>query len=99
VGYLDPDDEQLPAAKLRWQPFVGMAAYAVANLFDSVHGFWRAVGSEFFAEANRLEEQEDFRVRAALEIEALTSDAPLLVSAWAESDDDDDEYDDGEDED
>lgn len=98
MGYLDPDDEQLPAAKLRWQPFVGMAAYAVANLFDSVHGFWRAVGSEFFAEANRLEEQEDFRVRAALEIEALTSDDPLLVSAWSEGDDDD-EYDDGEDED
>ncbi len=98
MGYLDPDDEQLPAAKLRWQPFVGMAAYAIANLFDSVHGFWRAVGSEFFAEANRLEEQEDFRVRAALEIESLTSDDPLLVSAWAESDDDD-EYDDGEDED
>lgn len=98
MGYLDPDDEQLPAAKLRWQPFVGMAAYAVANLFDSVHGFWRAVGSEFFAEANRLEEQEDFRVRAALEIEALTSDDLLLVSAWSEGDDDD-EYDDGEDED
>lgn len=98
MGYLDPDDEQLPAAKLRWQPFVGMAAYAVANLFDSVHGFWRAVGSEFFAEANRLEEQEDFRVRAALEIEALTSDDPLLVSAWSEGDDDD-EHDDGEDED
>jgi len=93
VTYLDPDDEQLPAAKLRWQPFVGMAAYAIANLFDSAHGFWRAVGSEFFAEANRLEEQEDFRVRAALEIEALTTDTPLLVPAWAEDDEDESDED------
>ena len=97
MTYLDPEDEQVPAAKLRWQPFVGMAAYAVANVFDSIHGFWRAVGSEFFADANRLEEQEDFRVRTALEIEALTTDTPLLVPAWSDEAEDED-YDD-EDED
>ena len=87
--YLDPEGECVPAAKLRWQPFVGMAAHATANVLESVSGLCRAVATEFFSAANHVEEQEDFRVRAALEIEALTTDTPLLVPAWSEDDDDD----------
>ena len=94
--YLDPEGEYVPAAKLRWQPFVGMTAHAAANVLESVSGLCRAVATEFFSAANHEEEQEDFRVRAALEIEALTTDTPLLVPTAY---DDDDEYDDGEDDD
>ena len=97
--YLYPEgDEYVPAAKLRWQPFVGMAAHAAANVLESFSGLCRAVATEFFSAANHVEEQEHFRVRAALEIEALTTDTPLLVPAWAE-DDEDDESDDDEDDD
>jgi len=95
--YLDPEGECVPAAKLRWQPFVGMAAHATANVLESVSGLCRAVATEFFSAANHVEEQEDFRVRAALEIEALTTDTPLLVPAGAE--DDEDESDEDEDDD
>lgn len=92
--YLDPEGEYVvPAAKLRWQPFAGMAAHAAANVLESFSGLCRAVAAEFFSAANHVEEQEHFRVRAALEIEALTTDAPLLVPAWTEDSDDDDEYD------
>lgn len=86
--YLDPEGECVPAAKLRWQPFVGMAACAAANVLESVSGLCRSVATEFFSAANHVEEQEHFRVRAALEIEALTTDTPLLVPAWAEDDED-----------
>lgn len=95
--YLDPEGEYVPAAKLRWQPFIGMAACAAANVLESVSGMCRAVAVEFFSAANHVEEQEQFRLRAALEIEALTTGTPLLVPAWSDEAEDED-YDD-EDED
>ena len=95
--YLDPEGEYVPAAKLRWQPFIGMAAHATANVLESVSGLCRAVAVEFFSAANHAEEQEDFRVRAALEIEALTADTPLLVPAWSDEAEDDEFEDEDED--
>ena len=98
--YLYPEgDEYVPAAKLRWQPFVGMAAHAAANVLESFSGLCRAVATEFFSAANHVEEQEHFRVRAALEIEALTTDTPLLVPAWSDEAEDDDYDDEDEDDD
>lgn len=98
---LSEDGWVYPEAKLRWQPFVGMAALAVAGVIDAVSGLARAVASEFFADANYADAQETFMRQAALEIESVTSGVvPLFAPVRVPDEDDledDDEWDEDED--
>lgn len=99
---LSEDGYVYPEARLRWQPFVGMAALAVAGVVEAVAGLARAVAGEFFADANYADAQETFMRHAALEIEAVTSGvvplfAPVRVPDEDDLEDDDDEWDEDED--
>lgn len=91
--YLDPEGDEVPSTKLRWQPFVGMTAYLAANVLEAASGWCRAVAQEFFSAANHDEEQEAFQRRAALEIESLVSGSLPPAPEYV----DDDEWDEDED--